>query len=156
MMGDLPKEWIIFWRVGPLQYTVPLLGECSRNLCVSVYQLALLGEAVFGFSEFFILEDSNHLPILWWATYERTCPHHAECSAVFDQKWHDPCAHPSYSLNFTRRSNSFLLLFPWMKKNSSKGNVLPKWRGETKNGRSTKRHQNQWVQKLFWAVEGTF
>ena len=26
-------------------------------------------------------------------------------------------------------------------------------RGETKNGRSTKRHQNRRVQKLFWAVE---
>ena len=25
-------------------------------------------------------------------------------------------------------------------------------RGETKNSRSTKRHQNRWVQKLFWAV----
>ena len=35
------------------------------------------------------------LPISWWVTYECTCPHHAECSAVLDQKWHDPCAPPS-------------------------------------------------------------
>ena len=30
-----------------------------------------------------------------------TCPHHAECSAVFDQKRHDPCAPPPYSPDLT-------------------------------------------------------
>ena len=29
----------------------------------------------------------------------------------------------------------------------------PCGRGETKNGRNTKKHKNQQVQKLFWAVE---
>ena len=36
-----------------------------------------------------------HLPISWWVIYEHTCLHHTECSAVFDQKWHDPHALPS-------------------------------------------------------------
>ena len=64
---------------------------------------------------------SIHLSISWWVIYERTCPHHTECSAVFDQKQHDPHAHPSYSPNFAPRD--FFCLFPLMKK-PSKGNVL--------------------------------
>ena len=52
-----PQNGIIFWRIGPLQYRLPLLGECSRNPSVSVHQLALLWEAAFAFSDFFF-EDS--------------------------------------------------------------------------------------------------
>ena len=37
-----PKNRIIFWRVVLLSYRRPLLGECSRNPSVSVYQLWLL------------------------------------------------------------------------------------------------------------------
>ena len=40
-----------------------------------------------------------HLAISWWVIYNCTCPHHAEYSAVFDQKQHDP--HAPYS-PFTR------------------------------------------------------
>ena len=70
---------IILWKVSPLYYRLPPMGECSRNLSVSVYQLALLWEAAFGFSEFFFFEDSfnmfahfvmgdlgTHLPTLCW------------------------------------------------------------------------------------------
>ena len=50
-----PKNGIIFWRAGPLKHKLPPLGKCSRNPSVSVYQqLALLWEAVLGFSELFL------------------------------------------------------------------------------------------------------
>ena len=86
---------IIFWRAGPLYYRLPPLGECSRNPSVSVYQLALLWEAVLGFSEIFLKALSMHLPISWWVTYKHTCPLRAQCSAVFCHKQHDPLAPPS-------------------------------------------------------------
>ena len=40
-------------------------------------------------------EDSTHLPISWWVIYKHPCPDCTECSAVFDQKWHDPSVLPS-------------------------------------------------------------
>ena len=46
--------------------------------------------------------------------YECTCLHHAEYSAVVDQKQHDPHAHPPYSPDVVP-SDFLLLLFPWMK-----------------------------------------
>ena len=57
-MGGPPKTWNYLLEDGPLviQASIPL-GECSRNPSVSVYQLALLSEAVFGFSVFFFFED---------------------------------------------------------------------------------------------------
>ena len=94
---------------------------------------------------------STRLSISWWMIYECPCPHHTECSAVFDQKmaW-PPC--PSLPIRPISPWAAFLL-FPLVK-NSSKGNVLPMWkRWNKKNSRSIKRHQNRQVQKLFWAVE---
>ena len=53
-----------------------------------------------------------------------TCPHHAECSAVFDQKRHDLHASPPYLPNLA--PSNFFCCFPgW--KTSSKGNILPVW-----------------------------
>ena len=100
-----------------------LLGECSRNPSVSVYQLALLWEAVFSFSKLFWKTISMCLPVSWWVIYECTHPHLTEGSAVFDQKLYDPHASPFL---FTQSLSKwlFLLLFPQMKK-CSKGNVLP-------------------------------
>ena len=79
---------------------------------------------------------------------ECTCPYHAECWAVFDQKWHDPSAPPS------------LVTSPEQLSSVSPDEKGPQTevfcrceRGETKNGRSTKRHQNQRAHKLVWAVE---
>ena len=52
------------------------------------------------------------LPISWWVIYEHTCPHHTECSAVFDQKTSmTPMAHPPYSPDLALN----IFLFPWMK-----------------------------------------
>ena len=100
---------------------------------------------------FFLKTLSVHLPISWWVIYKCTCPHHAYYSAVFDQNRHDPHVPPSL---FTQSYPKWLFVcFPGLKK-YSKGYILPMWkRWNKKNGRSTKRHQKQRVQKLFWAVE---
>ena len=78
--GDPEKHGIIFWRLGPLYYRLPLLSECSRTPSVSVYQLALLWESAFSFSECFFEESFNtfahfmmgelqvHLPMLCWVS----------------------------------------------------------------------------------------
>ena len=44
-------------------------------------------------------EDSVHLrwPVSCWVICECACSNRTECSAVFDQKCHDPCAHPPHS-----------------------------------------------------------
>ena len=83
------------------------------------------------------------LPISWWVIYQCTCPHCTDCSAIFDQKYHDPHIPPSL---FTGSHPRWLLFgYPGWKK-FSKGNTLPWRRDERKNGRITKRDQNQWVQ----------
>ena len=75
----------------------------------------------------------------WWVIYECTCPHHAEYLAVFDQKQHVPRAPPSL---FTQSHPEWLFCFPNEK---SPQREMFCWcgKGETKNSRSTKRHQNQ-------------
>ena len=92
--GD-PQNGILFWRSGPLLYRLHPLGVCSRNPSVSVYHLVLLWEAEFGFSEFFFEHSYNMFAHFMMMIYEPTCPHHAECTAVFDQKQHDPHVPPS-------------------------------------------------------------
>ena len=89
------------------------MGQCSRNPSVSVYQLALLWKAAFGFSEFFLKTLSTCLPMSWWVIYKHTCPHRAEYSAVFGQKRHDPCA-PPYLPNLS--PSNFFFWFLRMKK----------------------------------------
>ena len=85
---------------GPLVVQAAPLGECSRNPSVSVHQLVLLWEAAFGFGEFFWRLFSTPLLISWWVVYKSTCLHQAECSAVFEQKQHDPCASLSLFTKF--------------------------------------------------------
>ena len=41
MNGD-PPNWNYLLEGGPLYYRLPLLGECSRNPSVSVYQLVVV------------------------------------------------------------------------------------------------------------------
>ena len=142
-VGTPLENGIIFWRVGSL-YRLPPLCECSRNPPESVYQLILLWEAVF--SEFF------------WRLFQCICPFHdgwfmctpAHTCWVFSsfwQKWRVPHAPPSL---FTWSCPKWLFFLTLDEKNCSKGNILLMWkRWNKKNGRSTKRHQNWWVQKLF-------
>ena len=61
MRGD-PQKWNCLLEGRPLIVQTSLLGECSINSSISVYQLALLWEAASGFSEF-LFEDSTCSPI---------------------------------------------------------------------------------------------
>ena len=133
MKEDPPKPGVIFWRAGPLQYRHPLLSECPRNQSGTVHQLGLLWEAVLDFSEFFLKTLSTWLPMSWWVSYERTCPYCAECSAVFDQKWHNPQAPPSL---FTRSLPEWLFVSLDEESPQREMFCLCK-RGKTKNGRNT-------------------
>ena len=74
-----------------------------------MYQLALLWEAAFPFSECFLKTLSTHLPISWWVTNKHTCPHCTECTAVFDPNWCDPCAPP---FPFSRCRSKQLIIVP--------------------------------------------
>ena len=94
-------------------------------------------------------EDSTCLPISWWAIYERTCLHHTGCSAIFDQKRHD--LHPPPTL-FTWCYPEWLFFVSLDENRLERVTVGRCGRAETKNSRSTKRHQNWRVQKLFWAA----
>ena len=139
----------MFWRVGPLYYRLPLLGECSRNPSVSVYQLVLLWEAELGFSEFF------------WRLIQHVCPFYdgwamnvpAHTTLRFGSFWPKMAwpllPHPPYSPSLAP-SNFFL--FPHMKQ-VLKGEHFASVEQVKQSGRRAKRHQNQQVQKLFWAVE---
>ena len=122
-MRGTPPKWNYLLESGPLVVQAPLLGECSRSPSVSVDQLALLWEAVFGFSEFFLKTLSIHLPISSWVIYERPCPHRVEWSEIFDQKWHDSCAPRSlFTQSLPQQRETFCQCR----------------RRETKNGRNTK------------------
>ena len=61
----------------------------------------------------FLKTLSTRFPMSWWVIYEHTCPHHAECSAVFDPKRHD--LHASPSLFTSTQPSDFFCLFPWIK-----------------------------------------
>ena len=97
-------------------------------MTVPVYQLVLLWEAVFGFSEFFFFEDTfkafahlmkgdlqGHLPIPHWV-FSSFCPKMA---------WPLCPTLPSHLISLP--SDFFCCCFPRWKK-SSKGNVLLMWK----------------------------
>ena len=82
--------------------------------------------------------------------YECTCSHHAEHSAVLDPKWHDPHAPPSV-LIWSCPEQHFC--FPRWK--VLKGRCFANADEVKQKVRSTKRHQNWGIRKLFWTVEKT-
>ena len=88
-------------------------------------------------------------PIWWWVIYKRTCPQCTECSALFNQKWHDPRA----SLSLLSQSVPKELIFVSLGEKSPQRRMFllirNRWNKQKKNGRSTKRHQNWQVQTLF-------
>ena len=91
-----------------------------------------------------------HLHISWWVIYEYTFPHHTECSALLDQKMAWPLCSilPIYPI----LSQVNFFCFP-TENSPQREKFCPCRRSETKNSRSTKRHPDQQVEKLFWAVE---
>ena len=113
MRGEAPPKQNYLLKGGPLEHRLCPPGECSRDPSVSVHQLTLWWEAACSFSEFFLNTLSVWLPILWWVIYKCTCLHCAECSAVFEQKQHDP---HSLSSLFTWSCPKWLFnLFPQVK-----------------------------------------
>ena len=146
-----PKYQNYLLQGRPLVYRLPPLGECS-DLSVSVHQLALLWEAAFSFSEFFLKTLSMHLPVSWWVICECTCPYRTKCSVVSDQKTAWP-PRPTLPIHPISGWAAFSCFPGWKKVLRGKRLLtLKKW---TKNGRSTERHQNQHVEKLLGAVEKT-
>ena len=151
LWGDPLKTELSFGRRVSCSTGFPPLGECSRNPSVSVHQLALVWEADFGFSEFFWNTLSTCLLISWLMIYEHTCPHSVLSDQQFlTKKWHDPRAHPPNSPNLSL--SDFFFVSP-DGKTPQRDTFCQYGRGETKNSRSTKRHKNRGVQKLFWAVK---
>ena len=143
--GGKPPKWNYLLEGEPLViYKLPPLGECSRNPSVSVYQLALLWEAAFCFSEFFLKTLSTCLPISWWVVIYESTP-----CWVFSSFW----LKMAWPLCFTLPIHPFspgatFVLFPRMKKVLKGKHFANVEEAKQKNGRSTKRHQNQQVQKL--------
>ena len=135
----------ILWRAGYKQYRVPLLGECPKNPSALVYQLALLWEVAFCFSEFFLKT-------------QRICPFHNE--------WFTSApAHTALSVQQFLSKNGMTptpnlpihLISPWVTFFVSLDGKSPQREtfcqcrrgGKTKqnktnpnNGRNIKRHQN--------------
>ena len=86
------------------------------------------------FSHFMMGDLWAHLPTPCWVF------------SSFRPKCHDPCAPPSL---FTQSCPEWPFLFCYPRWKSPKREMFEV---KQKNSRSTKRHRNQWVQKLFWAV----
>ena len=156
MRGNTPTHKKLELSSGgraPCSTGFPPLGECSRNLSVSGYQLALLWEAAFGFSGFFFLKTQCVYPFPdGWFT---SAPVHTALSVqqFLPQNTIIPCLTLSKCHLISPQWLVFCFL-GWKKFLKGKHFAGYGW-GKTKNGRSTKRHQTRWVQKLFWAVEKT-
>ena len=81
------------------------LYQCTSWHCCDRMHLASVN--------IFLKTLSMCLPFSWWVIYECTCPYHGECSAVFEQKQHDP---HSLSSLFTWSCPKWLFnLFPQVK-----------------------------------------
>ena len=123
------------------------LDECSRNPSVSVCQLVVFWEAVLGFSGFFwrLFQCVGPFHDGWFTS----TPAHTVLSVqqLLPPEGMTPMPHPPV---LTPKQPFFVFL---NEKSPQRGTFCPHGGSETKNGRSSKRHQNRWVQKLFWAVE---
>ena len=115
-----------------------------------MHQLALW-EAAFSFSEvFWRLSARAHFML---GDLKCTCPHWSECSGVLTKN----CMIPVPTSLFTGPCPEQLYFGSPDEKRVLKGKHFAHVEEvKQKNGRSTKRHQNWQVQKLFWAVEKPF
>ena len=75
------------------------LGECSRNPSISVYQLALLWEAAFSFSEFFA-DSFNVFAHFTMSNLLVHLPSTMSVQQFLTQNTMTPVPHPPYSPNF--------------------------------------------------------
>ena len=129
-------------------------GRCAHcrvllNSSVSAYQLVVLWEATFSFIKFF------------WTLFQCICPFHdgwfmntpahtvPSVQQFLAQNGKTPVPHIFYLPDLPLSNFSFVS--PIEKTPQRK--TLLMWKRWIKSSRSTKKHQNWWVQKLFWAVE---
>ena len=105
------------------------LHSASVNFCWRLHAVA----------HFMVGDLWVHLPTLHWVF-----------SSIWQKNWHDPHAPPSLFTWSHPRATFFVSLD---EKSPQKDMFWRGGRGEIKSGKSTKRHQNWQVQKLFWAVE---
>ena len=147
--ASLPK-WNYLLEGRPLQYRLPLLGECSQNPSVSVHQLALLWETAFGFSEFILKTFSAFAHFMVGDLRVHLATATLKDQQFLTKKQHDPFALPSL---LTRSCPKQLFLFVSPDEKSPQRETFY-WCGigETKNSGSTKRYQNKRVQRPFWAL----
>ena len=120
---------------------LPLLGECSSWCCcerLPLVSVIFFKHSLSAFAYLMMGDFPAHLPIPW----------------VFSSIWPKPSMihmpHPPYSQDLTL-SNFFFVSLD--EKSPQREMFCQCGRGETKNGRSTKRHQNRRIQNLFWAVK---
>ena len=105
------------------------VGECSRDPSLSVYQMGLLGEAVFSFCEFFLKSLSTRLPISWWVIYKLPRPHHAVLSRFWPKTAWPPC--PTLPIHPFSPWATFLFVSP-DEKSPQRETFCTCGRGETK------------------------
>ena len=143
-VGEPPQNRISFG--GQVPYSAGSPSWCSRNPSVPA-GIAVRGciQLQWIFSKTLIIQ----LPISCWVIYECTCPHALSIQQFLTKKRQDPQAPPSLFILYCPKELFFL--FPWMKISSQRETFCQCGKGETKSGRSTKRHQNRQVKKLFWA-----
>ena len=104
---------------------------------------------------------SMHLPISQWVIYGWTCHTALRVHQFLMKNGMTTMPHPYYSPDL--KLNEFFWFLRLKQIIISPQRKMFTWcgRGETNNppqkkhSRSTKKHQNQWIQKLFWAVEKT-
>ena len=97
----MPKNWNYLLEDGPLVVqSSPARWVFQEPICVSA-PAGIVVRGCIWLQWIFFLRLSMHLPISWWVIYKCTCPHYAECSAVFDPKWHDLHAPSPKSLLLT-------------------------------------------------------
>ena len=113
MRGEPPQRNNYLLEGGPLVVQASSARWVFQEpICVSA-PAGIVVRGCIWLQWIFFLRLSMRLPISWWVIYERTCPHHTECSAVFDPKQHDPHAPPS--LFTLSHPNLIPFLFPWIK-----------------------------------------
>ena len=145
------KNWNYLLSGHPLiKYRLPPLGECSRNPSVSVYQLALLWEAVSGYSDFFFFEDSFQVFAHFMSGLPSPRPKPTELSAVSDPKWHDPPGPPSLCTQSCPQGTFFISLDV---KNPQRETYCWCGRGETKKQQKPYKAWKLTSSKMFGAVE---
>ena len=85
MRGNSPTQnWNYLLEGRPIIVQAsPTRWVFSDSICISV-PADIVVRSCIQVQWIFLKSLSPCLPISWWVIYEHTCPHHTECSVVFD------------------------------------------------------------------------